>query len=147
MFRDEANRRFLCEAVADHLADLDLRPPKSGKEAEIKAIRRAAERLKAKGCNEYDVAVFEFSMIADTLNSHERGEEADPWGTLFLVSLTTYLTGTIGKPHHGIANQLLKVVGGEGAKSLGSARARVSRFKKDYPQWLSVLKGLLLSPR
>ena len=105
------------------------------------------EDLKSKGGNEYGIALFGFSLLADSLNSHRRGEEADPWGRLFLVSITTYLTGTTGKPHHDIANQLLKALGGRGAKSLASARARVSRFKKDYPQWLSVIKGLILFQR
>jgi hypothetical protein len=77
LFRDEENRREICEKYSEHVAR--YRPIlKPDKEARIASAKRLAGYLRSLKCDESFAALVEFLFTAAILNSHRRGEKADP---------------------------------------------------------------------
>jgi hypothetical protein len=87
-------------------------------------------------------------MVAYHQDVPKRGNQSDPWGTLFLLAVTEHLRRKAKKPHYREAIRLLRKSRGDGTKAPAqdakTATVRVSNFKIAVPQWKEQLKLLVM---
>ncbi len=168
---------FTCERIAElYLRDND--PKQLLSIADCKAIQgRALERMTNRMMDDFETqrqkivarrrslierlqAEAQTSPLMKLLLQYspreypKRGNQADPWGTFFLLALTEHLREMSGgHPHHEEAMALLKKVRGlygKGSRhkvARSSVAERVRKFKAHYPDWQQDLKILLQQSR